>query len=88
MSDYKFDDPKNIALQQLMDSMDDERTEQHLQYIRTMSHLEMARLWRFAPSGHPYFNTDFAVLTNEFAKRWELLGGMTSEISKLIGWEE
>ena len=88
MSGYKYDDPKDIGLQQLMDDMDDERTERHLAYIRTMSHLDMARMWRFAPSGHPYFNTDFPLLTNEFAKRWELLGGMTPEISKLIGWEE
>ena len=89
MSDaYKFDDPNIVGLQQLMDAMDEERTQQHLECIRTMSHLEMAQMWRFAPSGHPYFNTDYPLLTNEFAKRWELLGGMTPEISKLIGWEE
>ena len=88
MSDYKFDDPEMISLQQLMEEMDNERTEEHLSHIRTMSHVDMARMWRFTPSGHPYFNTDYPMLVNEFAKRWELLGGMTPEVSRLIGWEK
>lgn len=53
--------------------------------INKMSHYEMAKLWRFAPSGHPYFDTTlpyFAV----FKKRFTELGGMTPEISKAIGW--
>ena len=88
MSDYEFDDPAATSIQQLMEAMDEERTQQHLAYIRTMSHLDMAYMWRFTPSGHPYFNTEYPLLTNEFAKRWELFGGMTPAISKKIGWDK
>ena len=88
MSDYEFDDPKTTSVEQLMAAMDQEQTEQHLAYIRTMSHMDMAYMWRFTPSGHPYFNTDYPLLTRAFADRWELLGGMTPAISKKIGWDK
>lgn len=87
MSDYKFDGPTTTSIQQLMDAMDEERTQQHLAYINSMSHLNMAYMWRFTPSDHPYFNTDYPLLVRAFADRWELLGGMTSAISKKIGWD-
>ena len=53
--------------------------------IDTMSHREMAVLWRFSPSGHPLFDIRLP-LFEKFKKRFEELGGMTPEISKSIGW--
>ena len=53
--------------------------------INNMSHVEMARLWRFTPSGHPYFDNSkpfYAVFNRRFIE----LGGFTSTISKEIGW--
>jgi len=53
--------------------------------IDAMSQEDMARLWRFAPSGHPCFIMDTPV-TEYFAKRFEKLGGFNPKISKKIGW--
>ena len=50
--------------------------------IDNMSQLEMARLWRFAPPGHPYFDTKLP-LYKHFKARFK---GFTPEISKAIGW--
>jgi hypothetical protein len=55
--------------------------------IDNMSHLEMARLWRFTPSDSPYFD-DRLPYFEIFEKRFKKLGGMTPEISKEIGWSE
>ena len=52
--------------------------------IHDISHVEMARLWRFAPSGHPYFDTSLPYF-EVFKKRFDELGGFTPEISKQIG---
>ena len=54
--------------------------------IHNMSQKEMARLQRFAPAGHPVFNTTLP-LWEIFDKRFRKLGGMTPQISKEIGWE-
>ncbi|MGK0272155.1 MAG: hypothetical protein ACI88H_002821 [Cocleimonas sp.] len=54
--------------------------------INKMSQLEMARLWRNAPSGHPYFDTS-KHYHQIFKKRFEQLGGFTPSISKQIGWK-
>ena len=54
--------------------------------IESMTQYEMAQLWRFAPSGHPYFDSTkpyYAV----FAARFAALGGFTPAISKALGWE-
>lgn len=51
-----------------------------------MPQLEMARLWRHALPGHPYFDCAkpyHAV----FKKRFDALGGFTPEISKAVGWK-
>jgi hypothetical protein len=51
--------------------------------IEALSQLEMARLWRFAPPGHPYFNKTlpyFEIFNNRFH-------GFTPQISKRLGWE-
>lgn len=53
--------------------------------IDAMTQMDMARLWRFAPSGHPYFDTALP-LHEHFAKRFKSLGGFTPTISKAIDW--
>lgn len=53
--------------------------------IAEMTQLEMARLQRFAPSGHPIFDSRYP-LYDQFAARFKSLGGMTPQISKQLGW--
>lgn len=53
--------------------------------IDEMSHVAMARLYRFSPPGHPFFRTDLP-LWDYFKEKFDKLGGMTPEISKMIGW--
>lgn len=54
--------------------------------INNMSHVEMCRLWRFAPSGHLYFDTTLPY-HEVFRKRlYDNFGGFTPEISKMIGF--
>jgi hypothetical protein len=53
--------------------------------INSMSQEEMAELWRYAPSGHPYFDNHKPYF-KIFNERFKELGGMTPEISKKIGW--
>jgi len=57
--------------------------EEEIEKINNMSQIEMAKLWRFAPSGHPYFNSSKPFF-KIFKKRFEELGGFTSTISKAI----
>jgi len=52
--------------------------------VDAISRLEMARLWRFAPSGHRYFTA--GPLSDYFVARFKSLGGFNAEISKEIGW--
>jgi hypothetical protein len=52
--------------------------------INSLTHEQMAHLWRFAPSGHKYFDKRLPFF-EIFKKRFDKLGGMTSEISKRIG---
>ncbi len=54
--------------------------------IDAMSQLELARLRRFAPSGHPVFRGN-EPLYEYFEKRFQELGGMTPAISKTLGWK-
>lgn len=49
--------------------------------IDEMTQIEMALIWRFAPSGDPRFQ---GAVGKYFAERFKRLGGMTPEISKLI----
>ena len=67
--------------------MTEQKIEQWKEKIGKMSQLEMARLFRFSPSGHPVFDSKYP-LFEIFNKRFESLGGMTPQISKKIGWEE
>ena len=52
--------------------------------IDVMTQEDMARLWRFAPAGHPYFRNDLPEVYDYFKARFT---GFTPEISKKIGWE-
>jgi len=74
MTEYKTEREAN------MDSVKIE-----IEKINKMSQMEMARLHRFAPSGHPYFDTTLPY-SEVFEKRFKELGGFTPEISKAIGW--
>jgi hypothetical protein len=63
-----------------------EYTEEEIEAMKKgidgMSQEDMASLWRFAPSGHPYFRSDLP-LFEHFQKRFK---GFTPELSKKIGW--
>jgi hypothetical protein len=54
--------------------------------IDKMSQIEMARLWRFAPSGHPYFDSTNGDLFKYFKKKFKEKGWFTPAVSKAIGW--
>ncbi len=53
--------------------------------IGMMTHVEMCKLWRFAPSGHPIFDSALP-LYDIFSKRFTAFGGMTTKISKELGY--
>ena len=65
--------------------MDEKEINEWKEKIDNMSQWEMARLQRFAPSGHPVFDATLP-LYDRFEKRFKELGGMTPAISKSIGW--
>lgn len=65
--------------------MTEQEIEKQKKVIDNMSHEEMARKWRFAPAGDPFFRNDLP-LFGYFNKRFDKLGGWTPEISKKIGW--
>lgn len=58
-------------------------TEEQKQQIDNMSHIEMAKLWRFGKSGHELLSGDTG---DYFTKVFKEKGFFTPEISKLIGW--
>ncbi len=66
--------------------MTEDEITQHKEAINKLSHMEMARLWRFAPSGHIYFDKTYS-LFEHFEKRFRSLGFFTPAISKAIGWD-
>jgi len=55
--------------------------------INKMTHLEMARLYRFAEPGHEYFDLSKHYHIH-FYNRFKELGGMTSAVSKAVGWDK
>jgi hypothetical protein len=65
--------------------MTDAELEKWKTKIAGMSRVEMASLRRFAPAGHPVFNSTLP-LYDIFEKRFKELGGMSPQISKQIGW--
>jgi len=52
--------------------------------IKNMSHLELARLWRFGKSGDPRLQGENGDLVK--TRLFNEYGGFTPEISKEIGW--
>ena len=60
--------------------------QQELEKIRQMGREEMARLWRFAPPGHKYFNKNLPYW-DVFTSRFKALGGITPELSKKLKLE-
>lgn len=64
----------------------DKLNQKEVDKINNMTQMEMARLWRFSPSGHPYFDTTKPFF-EIFKKRFHELGGFTPAISKAIGWK-
>lgn len=65
--------------------MTPEEIRDHKVKIDGMSQLEMARLQRFAPTGHPYFDTHL-LLWQYFEESFKNKGGMTPAISKELRW--
>ncbi len=59
--------------------------QKEVEIINKMSQMEMASMWRQAPSGHPYFDNSKPYY-KIFKKRFDSLGGFTPAISKAIGW--
>jgi len=49
------------------------------------SHTDLARLYRFAPPGHPVFIRGSA-LHAQFEEAWKKYGGWNSQLSKEVGW--
>ena len=66
--------------------MDLKEITRHKNDIDKLSHEQMARIYRFAPSGHPYFDGRYQAIFDHFMERFNKLGGMTTEMSKRIGW--
>lgn len=64
--------------------MKEEKAIELMKEIDVMSHVEMAKLWRFAPAGHPMF--EHGNVFQHFKERFTSFGGMTPEISRQIGW--
>jgi hypothetical protein len=62
--------------------MDDNETKE-IERINQMTQEEMARLWRFAPPGHIYFDKT-KPFWSVFDKRFKILGSFTPAISKRI----
>ena len=57
----------------------------HKADIDKLSQIDMARLWRYAPTGHIYFDTSKPIAAY-FQQKFKEKGGMTCDISKAIGW--
>ena len=64
--------------------MDAQEIQKHFDRIDQMGQFEMAKLWRFAPSGHIYFDINLP-FHERFSTRFKKMGGMTPTISKQIG---
>ena len=63
--------------------MTEEQIQAEKDKIDKMSQEDMARLWRSAPAGHPYFKTNLP-LWQYFNSKFM---GFTPLISKKIGWD-
>jgi hypothetical protein len=59
-------------------------TEEDKARIDSMSHLELCKLWRFAPIGDERLQGESGEYIR--VRLFEHFGGFSPEISKLIGW--
>ena len=66
-------------------SMTQAEIDVEIKKINDLSRYEMARLRRFAPSGHIYFDMSLP-FWKIFEERFKELGGFSPEISKSLGW--
>lgn len=74
-------DPEELTAAAVL--LDQRSLEEELKCIAQLTHYQMAWLHRYAPFGHHYFIIDTPE-DEAFHKRFEELGGMTSEISKQL----
>lgn len=58
--------------------------QQIINHINEMSHRDMCSLWRFAPSGHPYFDKTLPYAEVFKARLFDHFGGFSPEISKAL----
>jgi hypothetical protein len=70
-----------------MQTYTDDQMRKIVRDISALTQLDCARLLRFAEVGHPYFRSDLP-LNDIFNAHFKIMGGMTPEISKFIGWEK
>lgn len=81
MTEKASTDSKKVVIEGITYDID-----YHTNNIKNMSRIEMANLWRFAPSGHMYFDINLP-FHEMFKKRFDELGGFSPAISKKIGWD-
>jgi hypothetical protein len=61
-----------------------EEIEAEIAKIKAMDHFEMCRLWRYTPSGHPYFDNRLPFFQVFHDRLFGELDGFTPEISKAL----
>ena len=59
--------------------------EKEIEKINSMSQVEMCKLWRYAPSDHPYFNSQLPYFKIFEERLFNHFGGFTPTISKALG---
>jgi len=63
-----------------------EQIEEYKKSIDGMTQYDMGRLQRFAPIGHPIFDSRNEGLYEYFQEKFKSLGGMTPGLSKELGF--
>ena len=64
--------------------MTEEEIQKYKEEIDKLTHEDMARMWRFARPGHPYFQ--HGPIYDYFQKRFDSFGNWNPRLSKKIGW--
>lgn len=54
--------------------------------IQKLSHIELAKIWRFGGSDHPYITNPMLFDCLKY-RLWDYYGGIPPHISKAIGWD-
>lgn len=68
----------------LPEGVSKEEHERRLKEIAEMSHFEMCRMWRFSPSGHPYFDSSLPYADIFKERLFTHFKGFTPAISKAL----